>query len=71
MKVFIFSYKNKHLLQQFNFSVCVKTVDKFANTLSDSIKKDTKKIESEFKKFCKTTKNKENRFVSYKIIVVG
>ncbi|KAJ0177018.1 hypothetical protein K1T71_007027 [Dendrolimus kikuchii] len=45
--------------------VCVKTVEKFATTLSDDVKKDPKKIEAEFKKFCKGTKNKENRFCYY------
>jgi ATP/ADP translocase len=46
------------------FSVCVTTVNKFRNTLSDELKEDYKKIENEFKKFCKGTKSKENRFVS-------
>lgn len=45
--------------------VCVKTVDKFAATLSDDVKKDPKLIEAEFKKFCKGTRNKENRFCYY------
>lgn len=34
------------------------------NTLSEDVKKDTKKIEAAFKDFCKDTKSKENRFVS-------
>lgn len=37
---------------------------KFAESLDDAVKKDYKLIETEFKKFCKTSKNKENRFVS-------
>uniref|UniRef100_A0A6M2DYX0 Mesencephalic astrocyte-derived neurotrophic factor homolog n=1 Tax=Xenopsylla cheopis TaxID=163159 RepID=A0A6M2DYX0_XENCH len=45
--------------------VCVKTVEKFAKTLPESTRKDTKLIEEEFKKFCKGTKNKENRFCYY------
>lgn len=45
-------------------SVCIKTIDKFSATLSEAVKKDPKAIEEEFKKFCKGTKNKENRFVS-------
>lgn len=45
--------------------VCVSTVDKFMNTLSDDVKKDTKKIEAAFKDFCKGTKSKENRFCYY------
>jgi hypothetical protein len=46
--------------------VCVKTIARFASTLSEDIKKDPKKIEAEFKKFCKGSKNKENRLVSIK-----
>lgn len=57
----VFMYFNERFL---SIAVCVATVNKFAATLSDDVKKDTKKIETEFKKFCKTTKSKENRFVS-------
>lgn len=52
-------------LKEGECEVCVKTLDKFAATLSDNVKKDHKLIESEFKKFCKGTKNKENRFCYY------
>lgn len=45
--------------------VCISTVDKFVNTLSDDVKKDTNKIEAAFKTFCKGTKSKENRFCYY------
>jgi hypothetical protein len=45
--------------------VCVKTVEKFANTLEDSVKSEPKKIEAEFRKFCKNTKGKEHRFCYY------
>lgn len=45
--------------------VCVFTLEKFIKTLTDEIKKDPKKIEAEFKKFCKATKGKENRFCYY------
>ncbi|CAK9805290.1 Mesencephalic astrocyte-derived neurotrophic factor homolog [Anthophora plagiata] len=45
--------------------VCVSTVEKFANTLSEDVKKDTRKIEGAFKEFCKSTKSKENRFCYY------
>lgn len=41
-------------------------MEKFAASLDDSVKKDTKKIEDEFRLFCKTAKNKEQRFVSTK-----
>lgn len=39
-------------------------MERFVNTLSEDVKKDTKKIEAAFKDFCKGTKSKENRFVS-------
>lgn len=45
--------------------VCFKVVEKFSNSLSDTTRKDPKKIEDEFKKFCKGTKSKENRFCYY------
>ncbi|XP_054004349.1 mesencephalic astrocyte-derived neurotrophic factor homolog [Hylaeus anthracinus] len=45
--------------------VCISTVQKFVNTLSDDVKKDTKKIETAFREFCKGTKSKENRFCYY------
>ncbi|KAJ8956306.1 hypothetical protein NQ318_015042, partial [Aromia moschata] len=45
--------------------VCIKTLDKFRGTLSEDVTKDPKKIETEFKKFCKGLKNKENRFCYY------
>ncbi|XP_017880643.1 mesencephalic astrocyte-derived neurotrophic factor homolog isoform X2 [Ceratina calcarata] len=45
--------------------VCIKTVEKFVNSLSEDMKKDTKKIEEAFKEFCKGTKSKENRFCYY------
>lgn len=45
--------------------VCVATVEKFVNTLSEDVKGDTKKIEAAFRKFCKGTKSKENRFCYY------
>ncbi|CAG5051835.1 unnamed protein product [Parnassius apollo] len=52
-------------LKEGECEVCVKTVEKFAATLSDDVKKDPKLIEAKFKKFCKGTKNKENRFCYY------
>lgn len=52
-------------LKEGECEVCVKTVEKFAATLSDDVKKDPKLIEADFKKFCKGTKNKENRFCYY------
>lgn len=52
-------------LKEGDCEVCVKTVETFAATLSDDVKKDPKLIEAEFKKFCKTSKNKEHRFCYY------
>ncbi|KAM3964409.1 LOW QUALITY PROTEIN: mesencephalic astrocyte-derived neurotrophic factor [Aphomia sociella] len=52
-------------LKEGECEVCVKTVEKFAATLSDDVKKDPKLIETAFKKFCKGSKNKENRFCYY------
>uniref|UniRef100_A0A6P7HES5 Mesencephalic astrocyte-derived neurotrophic factor homolog n=1 Tax=Diabrotica virgifera virgifera TaxID=50390 RepID=A0A6P7HES5_DIAVI len=44
--------------------VCIKTLNKFSATLDESTRKDPKKIETEFKKYCKGLKNKEHRLVS-------
>ncbi|XP_063994107.1 mesencephalic astrocyte-derived neurotrophic factor homolog isoform X2 [Diachasmimorpha longicaudata] len=52
-------------LREGDCEVCVATVKKFDAILTDDIKKDTKLIENEFKKFCKGTKSKENRFCYY------
>lgn len=45
-------------------SVCISVVERFSQSLSDNVKKDTKKIENKFREFCRDTKSKENRFVS-------
>ncbi|XP_015174139.1 PREDICTED: mesencephalic astrocyte-derived neurotrophic factor homolog [Polistes dominula] len=52
-------------LKEGDCEVCVVTVNKFAETLTSDVKSDYKKIESQFKEFCKTTKSKENRFCYY------
>lgn len=52
-------------LREGECEVCIKTIEKFAATLSEDVKKDPKSIETEFKKFCKGSKNKENRFCYY------
>ncbi|XP_041977963.1 mesencephalic astrocyte-derived neurotrophic factor homolog [Aricia agestis] len=52
-------------LKEGDCEVCIKTVEKFAATLTDDVKKDPKLIERDFKKFCKGSKNKENRFCYY------
>lgn len=53
-------------LKEGECEVCIKTVEKFVGTIDDAVKKDPKKIEIEFRKFCKGTKqsSKENRLVS-------
>ncbi|KAJ8939299.1 hypothetical protein NQ314_011156 [Rhamnusium bicolor] len=52
-------------LKQGECEVCIKTLDRFSQTLTEDAKKDHKKIETQFKKFCKGLKNKENRFCYY------
>ncbi|XP_046400114.1 mesencephalic astrocyte-derived neurotrophic factor homolog [Ischnura elegans] len=52
-------------LKKEDCEVCITVVDRFSQSLTDSIKKDTKLIEAEFKKFCKNLKGKENRFCYY------
>jgi hypothetical protein len=51
-------------------AVCMTVVEKFANTLTPDVKLDTKKIEAEFRKFCRTSQSKENRFVSIRCSVI-
>lgn len=52
-------------LKEDDCEVCVKTVRRFGDSLDDATKKDYKLIETAFKKFCKTQKNKEHRFCYY------
>ncbi|KAJ4432262.1 mesencephalic astrocyte-derived neurotrophic factor homolog [Periplaneta americana] len=52
-------------LRKEDCEVCITVVEKFASTLTSDIKSNPKKIEDEFRKFCKTSKNKENRFCYY------
>ncbi|XP_012287091.1 mesencephalic astrocyte-derived neurotrophic factor homolog [Orussus abietinus] len=59
------SWRSAYALKEGECEVCIATVNKFAGTLSNEVKKDTKKIELAFKEFCKTTKSKENRFCYY------
>jgi len=42
--------------------VCVKVMERFANSLESDVKSSHAKIETAFKKFCKDLKGKENRF---------
>lgn len=52
------------LLTMASHLVCFAVVEKFANGLTSDEKKDVKVIENKFRTFCKTSKGKENRFVS-------
>ncbi|XP_019876279.1 mesencephalic astrocyte-derived neurotrophic factor homolog [Aethina tumida] len=53
-------------LKQGECEVCVKVLDRFRESLSDSVKSEPKKIEEEFRAFCKAVKkDKENRFCYY------
>lgn len=45
--------------------VCISIITRFSETLSKDAKSNPKEIESEFKKFCKDLKLKENRFCYY------
>lgn len=50
-------------------AVCIKVLDKFAETLSDADRKDKEKVENKLKKFCKDAKGKDERFVSMKVLI--
>lgn len=63
--VFFLSFFSVNGLKKGECEVCIKTLDKFRNSLSEDTLKDHKKIEKEFKIFCKGVKNKENRFCYY------
>jgi len=47
-------------------SVCVNVLRKFEEKFPDVKEKSTDDIETAFQKFCKTAKDKDERFVSYK-----
>lgn len=63
--VFVASAGLTSALKEGDCEVCIKTLEKFASSIDEATKKDPKKIETEFRKYCKTSKNKENRFVSF------
>lgn len=62
--LFTIFIKISDALKEGDCEVCIATVNKFVDTLDDDTKKDPKKIEESFRKFCKNSKTKENRFVS-------
>jgi mesencephalic astrocyte-derived neurotrophic factor len=59
-----FSLPSIIALKEGDCEVCINVINKFSENLSDDVKKDPKKIEIEFRKYCKASKGKENRFVS-------
>ena len=48
----------------FLFAVCASVLNKFAETVTDKDRGDKEVLESKLKKFCKTLKGKDERFVS-------
>lgn len=62
--LFTIFIKINNALKEGDCEVCIATVNKFVDTLDDETKKDPKKIEDSFRKFCKNSKGKENRLVS-------
>lgn len=46
-------------------AVCVKFLNRFIESLDESTKSTPAKIEDAFRKFCKTAKGDDNRFVSF------
>lgn len=62
---FLLSAFSVQALKPGDCEVCIKTIDRFRGTLSENVLKDHKKIEKEFKDFCRDLKSKENRFCYY------
>jgi len=52
-------------LKEGECEVCVSVMKKFSEELDDDVRKDYKKIETSFRKFCKGSKGKENRLCYY------
>jgi len=52
-------------LKEGECEVCVSVMKKFSEELDDDVRKDFKKIETSFRKFCKGSKGKENRLCYY------
>ncbi|KAF4533108.1 hypothetical protein B566_EDAN003828 [Ephemera danica] len=46
-------------------SVCIKVIQRFSDSISANVKKDSKLIEREFRDYCKDLRGKENRFCYY------
>jgi len=52
-------------LKRDDCEVCFSVIERFSETLSDTERKDPKKIEDKFRDWCKEIKGKENRFCYY------
>jgi len=52
-------------LKEGECEVCVSVLKKFSDDLDEDVRKDFKKIENQFRKYCKGAKGKENRFCYY------
>jgi len=52
-------------LKEGECEVCVKVMDRFSDSLEDDDRKDHKKIENLFRKWCKGAKGKDNRLCYY------
>lgn len=46
------------------FTVCMSVLNKFSETVTDKDRSDKEVLETKLKKFCKTLKGKDERFVS-------
>ena len=53
------------ILKEGECEVCVKVIDKFVKSLDEDVRKSPEKVEKEFSKFCKSLRNKEERFCYY------
>lgn len=51
--------------------VCVATIREFADTLTDDVKSDPKKIEEAFKEYCLSAKSKQQRLVCTRILIAN
>jgi len=61
--LYIVSYSEA--LKEGECEVCVSVLRRFSENLDDDDRKDHKKIENEFRKYCKGAKGKDNRFCYY------
>jgi len=62
---FLYIVNVGNALKEGECEVCVSVMKKFSDELEDDVRKDHKKIETSFRKFCKGAKGKENRLCYY------